>query len=121
MATIPCRRIHGEGVQVPADARFPGRPTQRRSCLLRVSLSTWRSRIFSKRLTTATDGSHVSFDPAFYVRPDVGVTLQNGTSGDRITYTVDEDGMDIQVLNSGGTGVARQVEIFARAYGEREA
>jgi hypothetical protein len=77
-------------------------------------------RVYSRKVTVPAIGTTVDFDPPFYVVPDVGLTIQGGAAGDRPSYTVDEDGMTIQVLNSGGSGVQRVVEIFARAYGERE-
>lgn len=77
-------------------------------------------RVWSKRLTIPAAGRRVEFDPGFFVRPDVGLTIQDGAAGDRPVYTADRDGMDIQIRDAAGAGVARTVEILARAYGERE-
>lgn len=77
-------------------------------------------RVYSKRLTVPAAGRRVDFDPGFYARPDVGLTIQDGAAGDRPIYTADRDGIDIQIRNSAGAGVERVVEILARAYGERE-
>jgi hypothetical protein len=77
-------------------------------------------RVYSTKINVPTGGTTIAFDPPFYVRPEVGITIQGGAAGDRPTYTVDANGMTIQILNTAGNGVARTVEVLARAYGERE-
>lgn len=77
-------------------------------------------RVDSGEAIVPSGGKRVDFDPAFFVKPDVGLSIQDGQSGDRYTKSVDAEGMDLEFFDSDGNSVERQIEWIARAYGERE-
>jgi hypothetical protein len=67
----------------------------------------------------ASGGSTITYDKAYFAKPDVAVTVQSSASGDTVTiahvttggkYT----GATIQILN--GSGVARTCDVIVRGY-----
>ncbi|HBA86020.1 MAG TPA: hypothetical protein DCZ95_18195 [Verrucomicrobia bacterium] len=67
-----------------------------------------------------TSGARVAFSPAFYITPEVGLSVLDGEEGDAYTMTNwDETGFDIAFTN-GGSAVAREISGIAQAYGEQE-
>lgn len=65
-------------------------------------------------------GGRVTFAQAFFVTPEVGMSVLNGQSGDRLAMTKDPAGIDFQFFNAAGAAVARQVTGIAQAYGARQ-
>ena len=77
-------------------------------------------RIYPFSATVDAAGSTISFSPAFYAAPEIGISILNGQAGD--TYTVTNktaQGFHIAFTN-GGTGVSRNISGIARGYGNKE-
>jgi len=63
------------------------------------------------------EGAAVTFSPAFYVTPQIGITVLDGEEGDAYTITgLDETGFDIAFTN-GGSPVERNISGIAKGYG----
>jgi hypothetical protein len=87
---------------------------------VRVSLDM-EDRVVSFTATVPVAGYRVVFDPAFYVAPEVGLSVIDGQEGDNYTITnKDETGFDIAFTNA-GVAVERTISGIAKAYGYREA
>jgi hypothetical protein len=70
--------------------------------------------------TIAAGGTAISFDPAFYATPEIGISVSDGQEGDKYTITgLDETGFTIAFTNGGGN-VERTISGIAKAYGEQE-
>lgn len=76
-------------------------------------------RVDAGSLTTAPGGTAVLFSPAFKsATPEVVITIVNGVTGDYPVLTaVSRTGFTIQIKDSTGTGVARDVTWHAKGYG----
>jgi len=71
--------------------------------------------------TIEIGGTAISFSPAFYAEPEIGISVPDGAEGDKYTITSkSETGFTIAFTNS-GSGVARTISGIARAYGSEEA
>jgi hypothetical protein len=67
--------------------------------------------------TSAVGATTVNLSLAFVTAPVVGITINNGSSGDYAVITnVDEDSFDILIKDAGDTNVARTVNWIARGY-----
>lgn len=67
--------------------------------------------------TVASGGSTITFSPAFYIEPEIGLATINGAEGDKYTITnKSASGFDIAFTN-GGSPVSRNISGIARAYG----
>jgi len=63
------------------------------------------------------EGATITFSPAFYVTPQIGVTVLDGQEGDAYTVTdLDETGFGIAFTN-GGSPVERNISGIAKGYG----
>jgi len=77
-------------------------------------------RVIGFNSTIAAGGTTVSFSPAFYAAPEIGISVSDGQEGDKYTITdKDETGFDIAFTNGGGA-VERNISGIARAYGSLE-
>ncbi|MBF0358853.1 MAG: hypothetical protein HQL70_09615 [Magnetococcales bacterium] len=75
-------------------------------------------RIIKFGKSVASGGSTVTFSPAFYIAPEIGLSVQDGAEGDKYTITnLTKTGFDIAFTNS-GSPVARTISGIAQAYGE---
>ncbi|OAN53902.1 hypothetical protein A6A04_13500 [Paramagnetospirillum marisnigri] len=71
--------------------------------------------------SVGTGGAHVTFGPAFFVTPSIGLSVSDGQEGDAYTITgLAEDGFNIAFTNS-GSPVARTISGIAQAYGAKAA
>jgi hypothetical protein len=77
-------------------------------------------RVVGFNATIEAGGTTVSFSPAFYAIPEIGLSVSDGQEGDKYTITnKDETGFDIAFTNGGGN-VERTISGIARAYGALE-
>ena len=77
-------------------------------------------RVVGFNATVPTVGKTVSFSPAFYAVPEIGLSVSDGQEGDKYTITdKDETGFDIAFTNGGGA-VERNISGIARSYGYLE-
>jgi hypothetical protein len=66
------------------------------------------------------EGLHIDFTPAFFVVPEVGISVENGASGDRYEITNKTPaGFYIQFFND-NIPVSRTISGVAKAYGRKE-
>ena len=77
-------------------------------------------RVIGFNATIPVGGGTVAFDPAFYVVPEIGLSVNDGQEGDKYTISAkDEAGFTIAFTNA-GNGVERTISGIARAYGALE-
>lgn len=78
---------------------------------------TWNS----PKLTSLTTGDlAVAFSNDFFAAPSIGVTEENGATGDYKTITsLTASGFNISFYNSSGVRVARDFYVLAKSYGLR--
>jgi hypothetical protein len=77
-------------------------------------------RVIGFSAAVGTSGASISFSPAFYAIPKVGIAVTDGQEGDAYTMaSLSETGFDIAFTN-GGTAVARNITGIAKAYGALE-
>jgi len=70
-------------------------------------------------VTTAVNGSGVSFAHAFHATPAVGITMQDANTGDYFRVTSkSRTGFTVQCFNSANTGIARSINWIATSYGK---
>jgi predicted phage tail protein len=73
-----------------------------------------------KLTSSAVADTHVTFDHEFYEAPSIGITEENGNTGDyRVITNVTTTGFDISFRNSGGSRVVRDFYVIAKGYGLR--
>jgi hypothetical protein len=78
-------------------------------------------RVIGFSATVTAGGIRIEYDPAFYVAPEIGISVSDGQEGDKYTITnKDETGFNIAFTN-GGSPVARAISGIAKAYGMKEA
>lgn len=78
-------------------------------------------RVVGFTASVGTGGATITFDPAFFVVPKVGLSVSDGQEGDGYVITSEtESSFDIAFTN-GGSSVARNIKGVAKAYGERAA
>lgn len=78
-------------------------------------------RTYGFSATVSTSGSTITFNPAFYAIPEIGIAVLNGQEGD--TYTITNrsvSGFEIAFTNSSNP-VERNITGLAKAYGAKEA
>jgi len=70
-------------------------------------------------VTTAANGSGISFAHAFHAKPSVGITMQDANTGDyfRVTNNT-RTGFTVQCFNSANTGIVRSINWIATSYGK---
>jgi hypothetical protein len=70
-------------------------------------------------VTTAVNGSGISFAHAFHATPAVGVTMQDANTGDyfRITST-SRSGFNVQCFDNTNTGISKTINWTATSYGK---
>lgn len=74
-------------------------------------------RVVGFSANVGTGGATVTFSPAFYVTPQIGITVLDGQEGDAYTVTgLDEAGFAIAFTN-GGSPVERNISGIAKGYG----
>lgn len=74
-------------------------------------------KVESADITVGTSGLNVSFLESYFVPPTVGLTLQNGESGDYFTLTnLSASGFDVAVFDKTDTPVARTMSYVAKGY-----
>ena len=62
-------------------------------------------------------GTAITFPSAFYVTPDIGVTLHSSATGDYyVLSSISASGFTINVYNSSGGGKTGTIDYLARAY-----
>jgi hypothetical protein len=67
-------------------------------------------------------GETLSFSFDFYATPAVGITVHDAATGDYFVLTNKTvSGFDLQVKDSGGSGVARTIDWIAKGYGKKAA
>jgi len=77
-------------------------------------------RVIGFSAAVGTSGASISFSPAFYAIPKVGIAVTDGQEGDAYTMAnLSETGFDIAFTND-GTAVARNITGIAKAYGALE-
>jgi len=70
-----------------------------------------------KDVSVGAGGLAVTFSKTFMARPVVGISIQSALAGDVIKLTaLSVTGFTIQILDSGGSGVARTIDWEARGY-----
>jgi hypothetical protein len=80
-----------------------------------------QDRVVGFSATIPAGGGRVTFSPAFFVTPAIGLSEGSGQEGDH--YTISNktvDGFDIAFTNN-GTPVPRSISGVAKAYGARAA
>jgi hypothetical protein len=78
-------------------------------------------RTYAFNATIEIGGTTVSFTPAFYEVPEIGLSVSDGQEGDKYTISAkDESGFTIAFTN-GGNGVERTISGIAKSYGAQEA
>jgi hypothetical protein len=76
-------------------------------------------RIVEFTQAVGTGGATITFDPEFYEKPEIGLSVINGQEGDAYTITSHTSaGFTIAFTNS-GSPVARTVSGIAKSYGEK--
>lgn len=77
-------------------------------------------RVIGFSATVPVEGARITFSPAFYVAPEIGISVSDGQEGDKYTISSkDATGFDIAFTN-GGSAVERDISGIAKAYGELE-
>lgn len=74
-------------------------------------------RVVAFSATIPAGGATIAFDPAFYVVPAVGISVEDGQEGDVYTRTVLKDRVSFAFTN-GGSPVERTISGVAKGYGE---
>lgn len=70
-------------------------------------------------VTTATGGTSVTFGSSFHATPAVGITMQDGNSGDYFRVTSkSRTGFTVQCFDSSNTGISRSINWIATSYGK---
>jgi len=70
-------------------------------------------------VVTATGGTAVTFGHAFHAIPAVGITMQNGISGDYFIVTGNtRSGFTVQCKNSANQGISKTINWIATSYGK---
>lgn len=102
--------------------RFLGQPPSVTPIVTRVYAEIdMEDRVVGFEADIPSGGARVNFDPAFFVKPEIGISVEDGQEGDRYTITnKSPTGFDIAFTN-GGSSVARQISGVAKAYGEKAA
>jgi len=77
-------------------------------------------RTYGFSATVGVAGATVTFSPAFYTTPEIGISVNDGQEGDKYTISnKDETGFEIAFTNSGNP-VERNISGIAKAYGYLE-
>ena len=77
-------------------------------------------RVIGFNAAVTAGGIRIAFEPAFFVTPEIGISVADGAEGDRYTITSkDKTGFNIAFTN-GGSPVARTISGIAKAYGAKE-
>ena len=70
--------------------------------------------------TIEVGGTTVSFSPAFYAVPEIGISVSNGQEGDKYTISAKDESEFTIAFTNGGGAVERNISGIARAYGYLE-
>lgn len=77
-------------------------------------------RVIGFTSAVGTGGASITFSPAFFDTPEIGISVSDGAEGDGYTITgLDESGFSIAFTN-GGSPVARNIKGVAKGYGSME-
>lgn len=78
-------------------------------------------RVVGFQAAVGTGGATITFDPAFFVVPEIGISVSDGQEGDSYVITSKSEGSFDIAFTNGGSPVARNISGVAKAYGERAA
>lgn len=80
-----------------------------------------KDRVVGFEAEVGTSGATITFDPEFFVVPEIGISVSDGQEGDSYVITSRSEGSFDIAFTNGGTPVARSVSGVAKGYGERAA
>lgn len=80
-----------------------------------------KDRVVGFEASVGTGGATITFDPNFFVVPEIGISVSDGQEGDSYVITSKSAGGFNIAFTNGGSPVARSVSGVAKGYGERAA